>query len=52
MDVQKSQEWVHSVLESIEEGPKPVVAAIDGFALGGGLEFAMVENSCDVSYFI
>jgi 3-hydroxyacyl-CoA dehydrogenase len=33
--------WLHAVLDQIEGCPKPVVAAIHGTALGGGLEVAL-----------
>src|SRR5580704_17226822 len=40
VSIERSQA-IHQLLRNIEDCPKPVVCAIHGTALGGGLEFAM-----------
>lgn len=41
MNGRKFAEYGQEVFEKIEDCPKPVIAAIKGFALGGGCELAM-----------
>lgn len=46
--IDKLISWVktaNELMNKIETGPKPVVAAINGFALGGGLEISISCNA-------